>query len=283
MKILITGANGFLGTKLVKILSSEFEVIGTSHEELDITDENNVFEFVKETKPSIIINPAAYANIDQCEINKETAYNVNVNGVKNLANACKEVNAKLIHFSTDFVFDGKKGNYSEEHKTNPVNYYGRTKLEAEHLIQESNINYIIARVCMLYGYNGDQSERSFVFWVYNNLEQGNVVNAFTDQAGTPTLIDDIALAITKLIKKDRKGIYHVSGPEKATRYEMALKIAETFKFSQKLIKPITSDRLKQAARRPKDTSLCISKLVKEGIKMSDVRSGLLKMKEQMQK
>jgi dTDP-4-dehydrorhamnose reductase len=283
MKILITGSNGFLGTKLVSILSNEFDVVGLNHSQLDITNIDKIIQTIKDIKPDIIINTVAFADVDKCETDKEKAHDININGIKNIIQICKELNIKLIHISTDFVFDGKKGNYSEEDETNPVNYYGQTKLEAEKLIQESGIDYIIARVCMLYGHNGNNSERSFVKWVYENLMNNKPINVFTDHIGTPTLIDDVAQAIITLIKKEKKGIYHVSGTEKINRHNMALKIAETFKFDKKLINPITSDQLKQTAKRPKDTSLNISKLNEIGINMSNVNTGLKIMKEQMQK
>ena len=283
MKILIAGSTGFLGTKLARILSGEFDVVGLDHSQLDITDMAMVAEKIKELMPSAVINAAAFADVDRCEIEKKKAYDVNVNGVKSLIAACRKYDVKLIHFSTDFVFDGNKGNYSEEDEAYPVNYYGKTKLEAEQLIKESGISHIIARVCMLYGYNGDNSERSFARWVFENLKEGKQINVFTDYFGTPTLVDDIAIAVAELLKTDKKGIYHVSGPERISRHDLAVKISETFKFRDGLINPVASDQLKQTAKRPRDTSLNISRLLAEGVLMSDVYTGLKKMKEQMER
>lgn len=287
MKILVTGAAGFLGTKAMKLLADDFELVGTDKEDskgclkMDITKKEEVDFVVGKTMPDIILHIAAMADVDGCEEHKELANRINVLGTKNIAEACKKINAKVISFSTDFVFDGRKGNYKEDDFTNPLSYYARTKLDAENIVKKSGVKYIIIRPEVLYGYNGDGSERSFVNWAYQNMKEGKEIKVVDDQFNTPTLIDDIANAVAVLIKKGREGIYHVAGPERLSRHEMAAKIAKVFGLDASFAKPIKSSELKQKAKRPVDSSLNTEKLKREGIIMHDFEEGLRIMKRQM--
>ncbi len=282
MKILITGAHGLLGTKLMKILSKKFDVIGTdikdSDYQLDISIKKKVIVLFNKIKPDIIIHCAAYTDVDGCEINKKQAYNVNVIGTKNIAKASELINAKLMYISTDFVFDGKKGNYNEKDKPNPLSYYAQTKYEGEKFVRE-HPNHLIARSSVLYGYNHENDNFNFTKWIIDSLKEGKQLRIVTDQINSPTLIDDIAYALIKLF--DKNGIYNVVGPEAMSRYGFAVKIAEVFGFDKKLITPITSKEFPQKAVRPKDVSLDISKIKKLGIKMSNVKKGAMKIKKQM--
>ncbi len=285
MKILITGSNGLLGTKLMNILSN-FNVIGIDLRssnsmnlklpENDIT-KNEIIKKIEEIRPDIIIHTAAYTDVDKCEIEKEKCYDVNVNGTKNIIEAAKLVNAKIIYISTDFVFDGKKRNYSEDDKPNPSIYYSKTKFEGEELVKK----YLIIRSSVLYGYNNKNDNSNFVKWVIENLKENKRIKVVNDQINNPTLIDDICYAITKLI--NQTGIFHVTGSEAISRYDFALKIAEVFNLNKDLIEPITSEELNQKAIRPKDVSLDTLKIKSLGINMSNIKQGLLKMKEQMEK
>lgn len=287
MKILVTGAAGFLGTKVMNILKDDFELIGTEREKrkgsikMDITDRKEVFSVLERIKPDIVLHIAAMADVDACEIKKDLAWSVNVEGTKNIIEGCKRIGAKMIHISTDVVFDGKKSPYKEDDKPNPLSYYAKTKFEGEKAVRESGIKKLVLRVEVLYGYNGDGSERSFTIWAYENLKKGKEIRVVNDQFNTPTLIDDIANAIKLLIKKNKEGLYHVAGSQSLSRYEMAVKIAEIFGFDKSLIKPITSEELKQIAPRPKDTSLDIGKLIKEGITMHTFEEGIKIVKKQM--
>lgn len=276
MKILTTGSNGFLGTKLMSILSKKFNVIGIDRES-DIT-KNEVIDKIKRIKPDIIIHAAAYTDVDECEIEKEKCYDVNVNGTKNIIEAAKLINAKIIYISTDFVFDGKKGNYKEEDTLNPINYYSKTKFEAEELVKK-NSNYLIIRSAVLYGYNNKNDNFNFVEWVIENLKGDNKIKIVNDQINSPTLIDDICYSIIKLI--NQTGIFNVAGSESISRYDFALKIAEVFNLNKNLIEPVTSEELNQRAVRPKNLSLDISKITSLGIEMSNIEEGLLKMKKQI--
>lgn len=286
MRLIILGAGGFLGTKLNRILSEKYDVFPYYYEKepkLDITDKAGLIEGFRKIRPDMVINAAGLTNVDLCETNKELAEKINVGGTKNIVEACNEVNATLLHFSTGFVFDGKKGNYSENDKPNPVNYYGLTKFKAEEIIKNRSKDYLILRVEVLYGYNGDNSERSFIKWLYDSLKENKKVNVVTDLLTTPTLTDDIAFAVNKIINKKVRGIFHVAGSQKMSRYDMAIKLTKEFSFNTSLINPVNSEELNLPAKRPLDTSLSTLKLNKLGIVLHTFDEGIKIMKEMMLK
>lgn len=284
MRVLIIGV-GFLGTKLMSKFSNHFEVYGTSFHnrkelfQLDICDKENMNSLFSKINPDIVIHTAAFSDVDKCEEDKEFARKINIEGIKNVINACRNFNSKLMFISTDFVFDGKKGDYTEEDLSMPLNYYGETKLEGERLIINSGVKYIIIRTAVLYGYNDKEDGSNFFKWVYESLKNGKKINVFTDQINSPTLIDDIAEVLIVLINKDKEGRFNVVGSETISRFDFAVKIADFFWFDKKLIKPIKSNQFKQKALRPRNVSLDISKIKRLGIKMNGVNSGLMVIKE----
>lgn len=289
-KILVTGADGFLGTKLMDILPNKgFEVVGTTlcREKprfifLDIRDRENTIRVISNERPDAVIHTAAITNVDWSETKKEETFETNVKGTENVALGCKEIGAKIILISTDYVFDGSKEDpYTEEDKCNPLGVYAESKLEAEKTVMKTDDNYIIARVNVLYGYNGKNDKKTFVNWVADSLRNGKEINAFKNQYSCPTLIDDIAYALATLIEKDRKGIYLVAGKEYISRLEFARKIAKAFGLDESLIKEGSLANSSQLAKRPKHIKCDISKLESEGINMSTIDEGLAKIKQQM--
>jgi dTDP-4-dehydrorhamnose reductase len=287
MKILITGASGFLGEKLFSIFSSEYEVVGTylkgektSLYKLDLTDKKAVDNLVEKIRPDIVINTAGITDVDYCEENPENAKKISSACIKNLVETCLKYRCKLVHISTDYVFDGEKGDYKEDDKPNPINVYGKMKLEEENVIISSKIEHIISRVAVLYGYNSNSDKQTFTNWVIKKLKSNEEIKIINDQYTTPTLIDDIAESLKNLIELKRTGIYHIVGSECINRYDFAIKIAEIFNLKN-LIKPITSKDIKWRAKRPMNSCLNTDKLKKLGIKMSNINEGLIKMKNQM--
>ncbi|MBW2995352.1 dTDP-4-dehydrorhamnose reductase, partial [Candidatus Woesearchaeota archaeon] len=283
-KILITGANGLLGKKLRTILNEYFVVLPTDINSengicMDILNPGQIKDIFSTYHPDVVVHTAAYTNVDGCEDEKELSYNVNVNGTKNIVNACKEFNTKLIAISSDFVFSGDKGNYTEEDEYEPKSYYGYTKVEAEKSVRELE-NYIILRTSQLYGHNFKKDKRIYVTWVANELRKHKQRTVVDDQWVSPTLIDDIAYAIKNLVELDEKGIFHCVGSERINRYDFAVKIRDVFGLIGE-VKAIKSSELNQKAHRPRDSSLNIIKLQSKGIIMSDVETGLRKMKKQM--
>jgi dTDP-4-dehydrorhamnose reductase len=288
MKILIIGASGFVGEKLYTVLSRKFEVIGTystkkknNFEQLDMSDRQSVIELISKIKPNVVIHTAGITNVDFFEDNPEEIQRVNKKGTKNMIDACLKTNSRLIYISTDYVFDGEKGDYTEEDKPNPINAYGKAKLEEEELVKKSELKILILRIAVPYGYNSSYDKQTFEKWIINNLKNNKEIRVIDDQFNTPTLIDDIANAVKKLIELNKIGIYHVTGPETISRYDFAFKVAEIFELSKDLIKRAKTKDLNWKAKRPKNSSLNINKLRKEGINMSNINEGLNKMKKQM--
>jgi dTDP-4-dehydrorhamnose reductase len=277
VRILVTGANGLLGQKLVDLLQKDKAIylIATArgksvltidkgeYHSLDITDGSAVDRVVTETKPDLIINTAAMTNVDQCETERELCWKTNVTSVDYLIKACVKYNVHLVHVSTDFIFDGSHGPLDENEKPGPVNYYGESKLAAEELILKSNINWSILRTVLVFGITADMSRSNIVLWVKNNLEQKKTIQVVNDQWRTPTLAEDLAMGCYLASKKKAKGIYHISGKDFLSPYDIAIHTATFFNLDKTLIKPTDCTQFKQTARRPLTTGFIIDKARKE--------------------
>lgn len=276
---------GFFGEKLFRSLGArDIEAEGTvpvqsgGFTQLDITDKAAVDYAVSNSLAETVVLAAAVSSVDYCEQHKEETFNVNVNGAKNIAAACRKNNAKLVFLSTDYVFDGAKGNYSETDRTNPLQYYGATKLMAEQEVLKLE-NSLVLRISSLYGYNSPADRVCFPLFVFNQLKQGKQVEA-SGQITNPTLIDDAANALLQLCEMDARGIYHAVGSDAVSRFDVAHAVAELFELDAGLIKK-TCD-LHLLAKRPADSSLSIKKLNSVGIEMQSFASGLAEMKKQME-
>jgi len=258
MKILITGSNGMLGTDLVNLLKSREaslehnpEVIEAPHEVLDITLKDRVSDYIFTHTPDIIVNCAAFTNVDKCETEREAAFSVNALGPKYLASAAKKCGARVIQISTDFVFDGN-GNrpYTEEDQTNPLSEYGRTKLEGERNIQSYCDSYLIVRTSWLFGHNGI----NFAAKMLELAEQHKELSIVTDETGSPTYTPDLAEALWILIKQKCEGVINISNDGSCSRYEWAEYIFETMGFKIKM-NPIKSSEYKRPANVPLNSTL----------------------------
>ncbi len=247
-----------LGTDLVDLLKSRKassdpnpEVIEAPHEVLDITHEDNVTAFISSHAPDIIVNCAAFTNVDKCETERETAFNVNALGPKYIATAAKKCGARVIQISTDFVFDGN-GNrpYTEEDQTNPLSEYGRTKLEGEKNIQSYCDSYLIVRTSWLFGHNGI----NFAAKMLELSEQHKELSIVTDETGSPTYTPDLAEALWILIKQKCEGIINVSNDGSCSRYEWAEFIFETMGFKIKMNR-IRSSEYRRPAKVPLNSTL----------------------------
>ena len=274
MKILITGSNGLLGQKLVKQIVEEgkHELIATArgenrlpkastytYQSLDITDRTAVLQAVSAVKPDVIINTAAMTNVDQCEDDKENCDLLNVKAVRYLIEACKKNNSFLLHLSTDFIFDGKDGPYKEEAEANPISYYGESKLAAEKLLLNSDINWAIARTVLVYGIAHDMSRSNIILWVKSSLEKGIHIDVVNDQWRTPTLAEDLAKGCLLIADKKAEGIFNISGEELLTPFDMAMRTAEFFKLDKSLINETDGSKFKQRAKRPPKTGFILDK------------------------
>jgi dTDP-4-dehydrorhamnose reductase len=264
MKILITGYKGMLGSDLVETLKNEdkHELILTDIDDLDIANFNRVDEFLKKEKPELIINVAAYTDVDGCETNRDLAFNVNSIGPKNLAIVSNEINAKLLHISTDYVFSGDSLKfYHEDDETGPNSYYGETKLQAELFIKENTDNYFIIRTAWLYGFNG----KNFVKTMVQLAKTNDKITVVNDQHGSPTFTKDLAIAISELIKTDKYGIYHVTNSDNCTWYEFAKQIFELANINVNVV-PVTTEEYPTPARRPEYSVLSNEKWENAGFK-----------------
>jgi len=301
MKLLVIGGSGLLGYKLAEKASKKHEIFltynyrpvqvkGCTSLKLNKCDRGAVFNLIEKVKPDVVIDTAALHNVDYCETHPEEAWKVNVEGTRNVAEACKKIGARIIFISTDYVFDGTKGHYTEEDEPNPLSYYAKTKLEAEKIIQSLGISYIIARPSVIYGWNPNEvlglksssgKSINFVVWALQKLEKGEEIKAVTDQYNCPTLADNLAEALLTMAFSEKRGIYHTAGKDCVNRYQFTLKIAEVFNLDKSLVKPVTSEIFKQIAKRPKKCCLDVSKAERDfKVKFLTVEEGLKLMKSQ---
>lgn len=278
-KVLITGSNGLLGQKLSHLLvhNAAIDLVATSRGEnklaqilpelpfisLDVTDAGQVEEVIAGERPTHIIHTAAMTNVDACEEDQAGCWQVNVTAVQHLVKACEQYQVHLIHLSTDFVFDGEEGPYDEEARPNPISYYGQSKLAAEELIRKSTCKWAILRTVLVYGVVHAYGRSNIVLWVKQNLEAHKPIQVVNDQFRTPTLAEDLAMGCWLAVSHDAEGLYHLSGKDLLTPYDMALLVAEYFRLDASLIREVDASTFTQKARRPLRTGFDIGKAEQE--------------------
>jgi dTDP-4-dehydrorhamnose reductase len=261
MKVLVTGYTGQLGFDVVREgLERGFEMVGVGSNALNITDEQAVYQYVKEMQPDAIIHCAAYTAVDKAEDDKENCWNVNVNGTKYLAKVAKEINLKFLYISTDYVFDGLGNDpFGEKDTPNPVGYYGLTKLEGENVIQSLLSEWFIVRISWVFGMNGN----NFVKTMLRLAETRNELNVVGDQVGSPTNTFDLSRLLLDMIQTDKYGIYHVTNEGFCSWAEFA---KEIFHISETkvTVNPIATEEYPTRAVRPKNSRLSKRKLAESG-------------------
>lgn len=246
MRILVTGANGQLGREITKHFANKYELISYDVDTLDIIDYNAVYSMFQAMQPDVVINAAAYTNVEKAEEDKEQAFRVNAIGAHNLAIASKKVNAKLFQISTDYIFDGQKvDSYDECDKPNPLSIYGKSKLWGELLVQQTGGAYFILRTSWLYG-----DGLNFVRTMLRLAEQRDALSVVADQYGTPTYTKDLVWVIENLMHTDFYGVYHASNNGVCTWYDFAHKIFELVGKTV-TVHPISTDEYPVKAQRPK--------------------------------
>lgn len=259
MKIAVTGVDGMLGHAIRKVFSSD-ELIPFSRRTLDITDLDSALKTVRDARPDVLINAAAFTDVDACETTPDKAYLVNGIGARNMAIACEEINCPIIHISSDYVFDGTKSDlYDEWDKTGPISTYGMSKLMAEQFISSLTNRFYIVRTSWLYGTHG----KNFVDTIIRLLAEKESLQVVNDQSGGPTLTDDLAITIRRLIGKGY-GTYHATNAGICTWHELAVKIANLTGIEKPIV-PVTSEEFKRPARRPTQSGLNNTMLRLEGI------------------
>lgn len=267
-KVAITGAAGLLGQHLVKELILKFNILAIDKNEnpfeetaslrylqTDLLDWQNNESELQAFAPDIIFNCAAYTDVDGCETNKSLADKLNVGLVENLL---KIQFGKIVHYSTDYIFDGQSGPYGESDPVNPLGYYGKTKLESEQLLQKSNKPYLIIRSNVLYG-RAKNVRHNFFTWLLDNLRANEKTQLVTDQFNNPISAGNLAAASVEAALSDLTGVLHIAGPDYFSRYDIGKIVARRFKLNQRLIEPVTTYQLKQLAPRPRYGGLKIEK------------------------
>ncbi|MBW1853158.1 MAG: dTDP-4-dehydrorhamnose reductase [Deltaproteobacteria bacterium] len=291
-KILITGGNGLLGTKLIEKALGLYQVVSLGREQchnrylgdfsfyqLNVTDEEMVGRCLKSEKPHFIVHTAAKTDVDDCELQREEAWQINVEGTAVMARAARDAGAKFVHLSSEYVFDGKNGPYSEEDEPNPIGYYGLTKWESEKVVRKILSQFVIARTTILYGC-APHIRLNFVLWVIDALRRGRSIRVVDDQLGSPTLADNLAEIILRMCQRQVEGVYHTVGREVIDRYSFALMIAEKFGLEKKLIQPVSTAELGQSAPRPLRAGLLVNKGEHDlGMKFFSFEEGLNQLKK----
>ena len=273
-KILITGANGLLGQKLVGLLADNELVnltatargdnrlpheTGYTYRKMDITNRQQVLDVVADTRPDVIIHTAAMTNVDQCETEKDACWQQNVSAVEYIVEACAQHSVFLVHVSTDFIFDGAAGPYDETAEPNPISFYGWSKFAAEKVVMHSTIRWAMARTVLVYGIAHDMSRSNIILWVKKSLEDGKTIKVVTDQFRSPTLAEDLAMGCWLIADQRAEGIFNIAGRNVLTPYEMAIQTADYFDLDKSLITKADASTFTQAARRPPRTGFIIEK------------------------
>jgi dTDP-4-dehydrorhamnose reductase len=258
MKILLLGHKGMLGTDLLTRMRLHHDVVGMDKEEIDITSAGECAQAIEDTAPQIVINAAAYTNVDGCETAKEECFAVNAEALKNIAMACHRKNIRIIHFSTDYVFNGTgSAPYKEDDDCDPINTYGASKLAGERYLQTLAQNYIIIRTAWLYGANG----KNFVRTILEKAKTTPRLTVVDDQLGSPTHTKDLAAAVDILIEKNAQGIFHVTNRGSCSWYQFAVKILQEAGIDDVEVSPIKSDQLARLAKRPAYSVLSMQKFI----------------------
>jgi dTDP-4-dehydrorhamnose reductase len=291
LKVLITGANGLLGSKLVEAAERlDHEVYASDITQplqgipvhFDISDRKQVDSNFDKVVPEAVVHCAAMTDVDKCETARELAWKINVTGTENIVKASDRTKAFLICVSTDFVFNGEKGRYTEEDAPDPINYYGLTKLEAEKRVQDMTGKHCIVRASVIFGSNPALGKVNFALWLLEKLRRKESVNIVTDQWNSPTLNTNMAEMMLEILERKLEGAIHVSGATRINRFDFAKLLASTFKLDSDLIRPVTSAEFSWPARRPRDSSLSTkkaSRLLRN--KPLEIRQAFLRLKQEI--
>lgn len=299
MKILLTGSNGLLGQKLVALLHQApgVELVATARganrlatsypalnfRPLDVTDAAQVQQVLAQEQPTHVIHAAAMTQVDECELNQAACWAQNVTAVEYLAAACADLNAHLTHLSTDFIFNGTEALLTEDAQPDPVSHYGASKLAAERAVQATaGLRWAIARTVLVYGTSLAGGRSNLVLWVRDSLRNGQKIKVVNDQWRTPTLAEDLAQGCWLLARQSAQGIFHLSGRELLTPFQMAQQVAARFALDPALLEPVDGSVFTQAARRPPRTGFCITKAERElGYRPHTFAEGLALVQHQL--
>jgi len=295
LNIALIGGNSKIASAIIRLIEKETDwklhVYSSSlkktgndriiYKSVHYSDIKLLKEDFLESRPDFIINTAAMTNVDACEDLRQEAWSANVTFIEQLARLSLIVESHLIHFSTDYVFDGIKGPYSEQDHPNPISYYGKTKLAGENAVLKSHVNNTVLRTNVVYGLTNEH-QQDFVQWVINNNESNTTMNIVDDQYSNPTLTDDLALSVKRVIEKKRCGVYHIGGNTYCSRLEFAQQIAKIFHLDENLFNPVKTDSLHQKAQRPLRGGLVNLKAHTDlNVQFCTIQEGLVRLRHQM--
>jgi dTDP-4-dehydrorhamnose reductase len=271
MKVLVTGAAGMLGRDLVPILATRHEVVESDIDRFDITDPAACLDFVALHKPEVVVNLAAYTAVDDCESHPDLAFRVNAEGPGHLARACERIGSRMVHISTDYVFDGRSQRpWREEDRPMPKSAYGKSKHLGEIRVTQEAARFAIVRTAWLYGPHG----KNFVEAILRQAEEKDALSVVDDQRGSPTYTVDLAMGLEALIDRGLRGVYHITNSGETTWFGFALRILSEAGIERKAV-PITTEQLARPAVRPLYSVLDISKFERAtGMRMRPWEEGL---------
>jgi dTDP-4-dehydrorhamnose reductase len=274
MKVLVTGANGLLGQHLIaELIADRYTVVAIGrgparlpfpetaykYYDVDIATELSVHGVLSAESPEVVIHSAAMTQVDDCEVNQELCERINVQGTSHVIINAEQFARKLIYISTDFVFDGQKGDYAEEDDMGPVNWYGFTKMQAESIVETCDMPWAIVRTCLVYGNVLTGTRTNIISWVKENLQAGKPIKVVSDQVRTPTYVKDLVKGVLLILKQNGEGTFHIAGKDVLTPYDMAVKTAAYFKLDPSLMTKVDASSFSQPGRRPLKTGFNISK------------------------
>jgi dTDP-4-dehydrorhamnose reductase len=296
MNIILTGATGLLGSYIIRCWGRSGSIRGiylgnynppidkknVQYYTADVRDEKGLEGIFKGADIDVVIHAAGEARVDFCERNREIAYSSNVAGTKNVINLCKKYKVKLVYISTNAIFDGTKPPYKEDDAPNPINVYGRIKLECEKLVENQLNDFLIVRPILMYGWTRPDERPSISTWILEKLKNNEEIKLVDDIYDNPLYAGQCADIVFKLAMQNKKGIYHVAGGEITNRYKFGLVLAEVFGLNRDLIKAVPNGYFKDIAPRPRNTSYDTGKIVRElCVKPVSAREGLMEMKREL--
>jgi dTDP-4-dehydrorhamnose reductase len=283
-KLLVLGGSGLVGSSFINSSKNDYDIIfsynnnkikipNTQSFQIDLLNDDKIEKIIENYNPDIVLHTIAHSNLDLCETDHDITDRLHVDATQKIVNACASINSKLIFLSTDAVFEGQLNKqYCETDTPNPINYYGKTKLEAEKIVLSASPNNVVLRTAVIYGWH---KKSRFTNWILDYLKNGKSVDPFSDQFNTPTLVDDLVQVILKIIDKDISGLYHATGKTCLNRYQFAILLAEKFSYDVSLIHSVTKLEKKQNAPRPISTCLDSTKLENLlNFSFSDISAGI---------
>lgn len=290
-KVLITGVTGLLGKALAET-NGKHELVGTylpktlaapfynfTTTSLDVRDREKLLQIFQEHRPDVVVHTASIGSVDYCETHREESWEVNVKGTQNIIHFCEEFGAKFIFVSSNAVYDGNDAPYSETDPANPINYYGKLKVEGEALTAKAKVPHAIVRPILMYGWHHPSGRPNPVTWQISMMEKGQKVKMVTDIYCNPLYSVNCADAIWAVVDKNKEGVYNIAGKNPCSRYDFAVEIAEEFGFKKSDVEPVLNSFFKEIAPRPIDTSYRVDKMEKElGVRALTTREGLKAMK-----